>query len=119
MQLLHDNLLVKEAMKDTTIGGTSLHYKYDDDDPFMEVEVIDVSVELSAEYAKYYSSMNNLDLKFVISNIYSVGSHLLIRRINKLPYKDGLFFISFKDVIAVLNKEDKNLDKEDELNGRN
>lgn len=118
MQLLHDNLLVKEVMKDTTIGGTSLHYKYDDDDPFMEVEVIDVSVELGAEYAKYYSSMNELDLKFVKSNIYSVGSHLLIRRINKVPYRDGLFFISFKDVIAVLNEEDNKLNEEGESNGR-
>lgn len=112
MQLLHDNLLVREVMKDTTIGGTGLRYKYDDDDPFMEVKVVDVSIELGAEYAKYYSTLGKQDLQVVRNTIYCVGSHLLIRRINKVPYKDGLFFISFKDVIAVLDEEDKNLNEE-------
>ena len=112
MQLLHDNLLVKEVVPDTTIGGTKLRYKYDDDDPFMEVEVIDVSIELEAEYAKYYSTLGRQDLQVVRNTIYCVGSHLLIRRINKVPYKDGLFFISFKDVIAVLDGDNNILEEE-------
>lgn len=102
MKLLHDNLLVKEVVKDATIKGTNLSYKYDDDDPFMEVEVIDVSRELVSEYCKCYPNVNLVEAGVNCTAYYAVGNHLLIRRINKVPYRDGLFFISFKDVIASL-----------------
>ena len=107
MQLLHDYLLVKEVVNEGTIEGTTLKYKYDDDDPFMEVEIVDVSSDLINEYCKYYSNINVLDASLNVRVYFSVGNHLLIRRINKVPYKDGLFFISFKDVIATLSEESK------------
>lgn len=108
MQLLHDYLLVKEVVNEGTIEGTNLRYKYDDDDPFMEVEVVDVSCELAAEYSKYYPTLSSIDIKIMQNSIFYVGSHLLIRRINKVPYKDGLFFVSFKDVIATLTYKEFN-----------
>ena len=115
MVLLHDNLLVREVVKDGNIKGTNLKYKYDDDDPFMEVEVIDVSKEFIYEYCKYYSNMEQYEAKLNLAAYYSVGSRLLIRRINKLPYKDGLFFISFKDIIASLSATEG---KEESSDGR-
>jgi hypothetical protein len=107
MKLLHDNLLVREVIEEKTIEGTGLLYKYDDNDPFMVVEVLDVSKELVSEYCKCYSNVNILEANLNVKAYYGIGSHLLIRRINKIPYRDGLFFISFKDVIASLVSEEE------------
>ena len=104
MKLLNDYILVKECIPDNNLEGTNLKVKYDDNDPFMEVEIIDFSKDLVLEYVKYYPGLSKQDATMLVNSYYSIGNHLIIRRISKTPYKDGLYFISFKDVIA--NKDD-------------
>lgn len=101
MRIMHDYLLVKEVIANQTIEGTRLKIKYDDTERFMTVEVVDMSCELALEYVKYYPNFKPMDLKLHLKQCYSPGTQLIINRVAKTPYKEGLFFISFKDVIAV------------------
>lgn len=101
MKVMHDYILVKEVIQDTNIEGTNLKVKYDDTERFMTVEVIQASEELGMEYIKYYPQLQPMELRTHIQRCYSPGTQLIINRVAKTPYKDGLFFISFKDVIAV------------------
>lgn len=101
MRIMHDYLLVKEVIEDQTIEGTKLKVKYDDTERFMRVEVIQESCELAPEYIKVYPTFNPMELRTHLKQCYSPGTQLIINRVAKTPYKDGLFFISFKDVIAV------------------
>ena len=115
MTLMHDFLLVKELEENSTIAGTNLKYKFDDSNTFMNVEIIDVSKELPMEYAKYYNLDLSLkkDIDRIINSFYKVGNKAIIRRISKVPYQDGLYFCSFKDIIAVLS--DTGLKVEEDL----
>ena len=101
MKLLHDYILVKEVIQNDTLEGTTLKTKYDDTERFMVVEIVEVSPCLPAEYAKYYPGIGHHDIRTIISNTYQIGNKLIINRVAKTPYKDGLYFISFKDVIAL------------------
>lgn len=101
MKLLHDYILVKEVIQNDTLEGTTLKTKYDDTERFMVVEIVEVSPCLPAEYAKYYPGIGHADIRKIISNTYQKGNKLIINRVAKTPYKDGLYFISFKDVIAL------------------
>lgn len=112
LKLMHDYLLVKEIIEDTKIEGTNLNIKYDDSERFMTVEVVDKSYLLAAEYKKYYNSVPSIEAHS-IANLYKPGTQLIINRVAKTPYKDGLYFISFKDVIAITNY--KELPKEDNV----
>lgn len=115
MTLMHDFLLVKELEENSTIAGTNLKYKFDDSNTFMNVEIIDVSKELPMEYAKYYNLDLSLkkDIDRIINSFYKVGNKAIIRRISKVPYQDGLYFCSFKDIIAILS--DTGLKVEEDL----
>ena len=115
MTLMHDFLLVKELEENSTIAGTNLKYKFDDSNTFMNVEIIDVSKELPMEYAKYYNLDLSLrrDIDRIINSFYKIGNKAIIRRISKVPYQDGLYFCSFKDIIAVLS--DTGLKVEEDL----
>ena len=116
MTLMHDFLLVKEIEENSTIAGTDLKYKFDDSSTFMNVEIVDVSTELYAEYAKYYNldmARAYNDIKRVVNKLYKKGNKAIIRRISKVPYQDGLYFCSFKDIIAITS--DIELKVEEEL----
>lgn len=116
MRLLHDYLLVKEIISTDKIEGTSLNMKYDDTNRFMTVEIVDVSSELALEYSKYYPSLKINDAKMITDRLYKKGNILVITRVAKTPYKDGLFFISFKDVVALeQTSEDQSQSKEVQL----
>lgn len=113
MQPLHDYILVKEVIPDTSIKGTSLKIKYDDSERFMFVEVIKPSRDLAAELAKYYPVMSRQDITFKVRD-FKEGNVLIINRVAKTPYKDGMYFISFKDVIAIESTSDLKLDDPDD-----
>ena len=104
MKLLSDYILVKEVIPEVTMEDSNLKFTYDDNSPFMEVEIVDVSQNLPLEYVKYYSALSKMDAVTLVNSYYRIGNHLIIRRVSKTPYKDGLYFISFKDVIATMEK---------------
>lgn len=110
MTLMHDFLLVKEIEENGTIEGTNLKMKFDDSNTFMNVEIVGVSTELYAEYAKYYNldmAKSRADIIRVVNKLYKKGNKAIIRRISKVPYQNGLYFCSFKDIIAILSDEDE------------
>lgn len=104
MTPIHDYLLVEEAIPDTKLDGTNLTIKYDDSERFMYVKVIEVSSDIQEEILKMYSGITN-DFSYADINRklnhFAVGNILIINRVAKTPYKDGKYFISIKDVIAV------------------
>jgi hypothetical protein len=112
MKLLHDYLLVKEVIEDTKLEGTSLNIKYDDSERFMNVEIVETSCLLSAEYHKYYPDISLIEIRNLL-RLLRPGTRLVINRVAKTPYKDGLYFISFKDIIAITS--DTELPKEDKV----
>ena len=116
MKLMHDFLLVKEIEENSVIEGTNLKRKFDDTDTFMNVEIIDVSEELPMEYAKFYNidarEAHN-DIMRIINTYYKKGNTAIIRRISKVPYENGLYFCSFKDIIAITS--DVNLEVVEDL----
>lgn len=109
-RLLHDFLLVKESIEINKIEGTDLNIKYDDNEHYLVAEIIDVSENLPLEYAKYYPILEKESpafLKNFVANKFKPGNKVVLRRIAKVPYKDGLYFVSFKDIIAVYAEEEK------------
>lgn len=106
LKLRGDFLLVKEVNENEKIAGTNLNMKYDDNSHFMVAEIVGISSELTVEYAKYYNLTNTRyqDLQMLLSP-YKVGQRVILQRIAKVPYKDGLFFVSFKDILAFITKE--------------
>lgn len=101
MKLIHDYLLVKEVIPNETLGNSGLKVKYDDSERFMTVEIIEMSPMLRDCYRKEYPSANDEQLMSLLDEVYQVGNHLIINRVAKTPYKDGTYFISYKDVIGV------------------
>lgn len=110
MKPIHDYLLVKELMFDDKIEGTNLSIKYDDSERFMYVEIVDVSKDIVPELSKYYPMLSAPDVRLMVSQVYVPGNKLIINRVAKTPYKDGTYFISFKDIIAFEEKEQTNLE---------
>jgi len=111
MKLLADFLLVKEVISDDKIEGTSLSYKYDDTDRYMYVEVIDRSKMLEYEYCKQYKDMTLEQAHTICNSYYRTGNKLIISRVAKTPYKDGTYFISYKDIIAVMNIDEPEVEE--------
>lgn len=107
LHLRGDFILVKEVNLDDKIEGTNLNIKYDDNSHFMTAEIVEVSDELMIEYAKYYNLTNSnyRDLQTLVSK-YKPGHKVVLQRIAKVPYKDGLYFASFKDILAFISDED-------------
>lgn len=103
MELMHDYLLIKEVIEESTLEGTDLSIKYDENKRFMVVEIIKASPMLLECYSKEYGEGITSKTLEWLSNIYSVGNKLVINRVAKTPYKDGLYFISYKDVIACVD----------------
>lgn len=101
-QLIYDYLLVKEVIPEDTIGDTGLKTKYDDSERFMYVEVVQASEMLADSILKEYPNMSETYVQEVlVDGCFRPGNILIINRVAKTPYKDGLYFISIKDVIGV------------------
>lgn len=106
LTLRGDFILVKELNEDQKIEGTNLTMKYDDNSHFMLAEIVDISNELALEYAKYYPAIKNImDAKAVVKK-FKPGTKVVLQRIAKVPYKDGLYFASFKDILAFIDLDD-------------
>lgn len=101
MKLLHDYILVEEYKVENKLGDTGLTIKYDDSERFMFVRVLDVSPMLKSCYLKDYPTLTPTEANTIVSTSYTKGNILIINRVAKTPYKDGQYFISYKDVIAV------------------
>lgn len=110
-ELLHDFILIKEVALENKIEGTNLNIKYDDNDYYMYAEIVQVSKELPLEYVKYYPDLRDesmASIKNIVESLYKPGNKVILQRIAKVPFKDGLYFASFKDVLAVI-KDDNNV----------
>ena len=119
-ELLHDFILVKEVVMENKIEGTNLNVKYDDTERYMFAEIVQVSRNLPLELMKYYPELQKespSSVKNLIEKIYKPGNKVILQRIAKVPFKDGLYFASFKDVLAVLKENGKEM-VEDELKFR-
>ena len=104
MNILGDYILVKECIPELTMNDSNLKFTYDDNSSFMEVEIVQASENLALEYTKFYPNLSKMDATVLVNSYYKEGNHLIIRRVSKTPFKDGLYFISFKDVIAVIDE---------------
>lgn len=103
-----DFILVKEVILEKKIEGTDLNMKYDDNEHFMVAEIVDISEDLPLEFAKYYPVLQTesyASLRNLVSSRLKPGTKVILQRIAKVPYKDGLYFASFKDILAIV-KED-------------
>jgi len=107
IQLRGDFILIKEVNTDDKIEGTNLNIKYDDNSHFMLAEIVAVSDELAMEYAKYYSlGPGHYQDLIALLKRYKPGQRVVLQRIAKVPYKDGLYFASFKDILAFITDEE-------------
>lgn len=92
MKLYGDNILVKELQDDFNVNGFIL--KYDDVNPFMFVEIINLPNDLGERY----NELNQLNKDDIV----------IIKRIDKIPYIDGNYFISPKSIIASITRDEYN-----------
>lgn len=101
MKLMHDYILVEEYKPENTLGDTGLKVKYDDSERFMFVKIKEVSPMIKSCYLKEYPTISEVEVSAIVNSAYKEGNILIINRVAKTPYKDGMYFISYKDVIAV------------------
>lgn len=87
IKLFHDNILVTELVKDSKAGA--LIVSQDESSSYMFVKILEISDEASKE----------LDVDKTSDSI------LIINRCAKMPFIQDTFFISYKDVKAVIDKE--------------
>ena len=106
LTLRGDFILVKELNEDQKIEGTNLTMKYDDNSHFMLAEIVDISDELALEYAKYYPAIKNIMDAKAVAKKFKPGTKVVLQRIAKVPYKDGLYFASFKDILAFIDLDE-------------
>jgi hypothetical protein len=106
LTLRGDFILVKELNEDQKIAGTNLTMKFDDNSHFMLAEIVDVSDELALEYAKYYPAIKNIMDAKAVTKKFKPGTKVVLQRIAKVPYKDGLYFASFKDILAFIDLDE-------------
>lgn len=89
MILQGGNILVKELQDDLVINGVVS--RYDSDNPYMFCEILNISEESRTEMKL------EKDIKDVV---------LVIKRYAKEEYIGDSYFISYKDVRAIIDKED-------------
>lgn len=87
IKLKHDNILVHEVVKDSKAGV--LIVSQDESSSYMFVKIEEISEE----------AVKALDLNP------SDDIYLVINRVAKIPFIQNKFFISYKDVVAVIDKE--------------
>ena len=94
IELFHDNILVEELVKNTKAGVLTVNQ--DSSSPYMYVKIIKSAIDaynMLSEQSDLVRNSNNDDLV------------LIIRRTAKDPFINNQFFISSKDVRAVITKE--------------
>lgn len=87
IRLCHDNILVTELVKDSKAGVLTV--SQDESSAYMFVKIEEISNE----------SKDALDISDVENII------LVVQRTAKIPFIQSKFFISYKDVVAVIDKE--------------
>lgn len=87
IRLCHDNILVTELVKDSKAGVLTV--SQDESSAYMFVKIEEISNE----------SKTSLDISDVENII------LVVQRTAKIPFIQSKFFISYKDVVAVIDKE--------------
>lgn len=89
LRLCGDNILVTDVPKDSKAGV--LVVSQDESSAYMFVKIEDISIEAQEELG-----LENADLDDTL---------LVVQRTAKLPFIQNKFFISYKDVIAVIDRE--------------
>ena len=87
IKLCHDNILVTEIVKDSKAGVLTV--SQDESSAYMFVKIEEISNE----------SKEQLDISDVENII------LVVQRTAKIPFIQSKFFISYKDVVAIIDKE--------------
>lgn len=88
IKVVHDNILVTEVHKDSKAGA--LLVNQDESSAYMFVSVEQISTEAS-EALGIISPSNDF--------------YLVVQRTAKLPFIQNKFFISHKDVIAIIDRD--------------
>lgn len=94
IELFHDNILVTELIKDTKAGA--LVVNQDSSSPYMYVKIIKCAINALNELEEQSDLVRNSNVDDLV---------LIIRRTAKDPFINNQFFISSKDVRAVITKE--------------
>ena len=89
IRLCHDNILVTEIVKDSKAGVLTVSQYESSSYMFVKIE------EISDE-AKDTLKISTMEKENVL---------LVIQRTAKIPFIQNKFFISYKDVVAVIDKE--------------
>ena len=89
IRLCHDNILVTEIVKDSKAGVLTV--SQDESSSYMFVKIEEISDE-----AKDTLEISTIEKENVL---------LVIQRTAKIPFIQNKFFISYKDVVAVIDKE--------------
>lgn len=97
---LQDNILVKEIVKDSRAGN--LIVSQDESSAYMFVKVLDISKEALENIT---SGLNELE-GYVLNNLISGDFLIIISRTAKLPFVQDMFFISYKDIRAIIDKKE-------------
>lgn len=87
IRLCHDNILVTELVKDSKAGVLTV--SQDESSAYMFVKIEEISNESK-------TALDISDVKNII---------LVVQRTAKIPFIQSKFFISYKDVVAVIDKE--------------
>lgn len=91
IQMCNDNILVTEVHKDSKAGA--LVVSQDESSAYMFVKV-----EAISDGAKFELDFDNINTD--LDNIL-----LVVQRTAKLPFIQNKFFVSYKDVIAIIDKK--------------
>lgn len=89
IRLCHDNILVTDVPKDSKAGV--LVVSQDESSAYMFVKIEEISNEAAKELA-----LEDINLDDIL---------LVVQRTAKLPFIQDKFFISYKDVIAVIDRD--------------
>lgn len=90
MLVTQDNLLVEEIITDLR-SSDGLVQKYDDSSNFIFTKIIEVGEAIKNKII--YQDKSNV---------------LVLRRISKIPFLDGQYFINEKDILGIMSKDEFN-----------
>lgn len=100
IKCLQDNILVQEIVKDSKAGVLTV--SQDESSAYMFCKVLDISDEALQNICDFGSRFDEDTLQKRLLD----GDYILvIRRTAKDPFIQNKFFISYKDLRAVIDKE--------------
>lgn len=88
MIVTQDNLLIEEIQCDLKTSD-GLIQKYDDSSNFIFANILEVGEDINNKIV--YQDKNNV---------------LILRRISKVPFLDGQYFINEKDILGIMSKDE-------------